>query len=142
MDCEFPSREEQDTVREYCCKRPLHRPHISVKGICMKTLLFFAGNSFLSLLLFRFIAVSFWTLFFVLITGSACLLSKKIVIGMVELYQHYAPEYMRRRCLLMPTCSEYMILAVKKYGTIRGVCKGIIRLFVRCRGNVYYIDYP
>jgi putative component of membrane protein insertase Oxa1/YidC/SpoIIIJ protein YidD len=142
MGSEFPSQEEQDIVWEYCCKRPLHRPPISMKDICMKTLLFFAGNSFLAYLLFRFIAVPFWIMFFLFIIGSSCLLSKKIIIGMVKLYQHYAPEHMRRRCLLMPTCSEYMILAVKKYGAIRGVCKGIYRLFVRCWGNVYYIDYP
>jgi putative component of membrane protein insertase Oxa1/YidC/SpoIIIJ protein YidD len=142
MDSKFPSQEEQDIVWEYCCKRPLYRPQISMKGICMKMLLFFAGNSFLAYLFFWLIAVSFWTIFFLFIIGSSCLLSRKIVIGMVKLYQHYAPEYMRRRCLLMPTCSEYMILAVKKYGAIRGVCKGIIRLFVRCRGNVYYMDYP
>ncbi|MDR2344127.1 MAG: membrane protein insertion efficiency factor YidD [Spirochaetaceae bacterium] len=108
----------------------------------MKTLLFFAGNVFLSLLLFQIIAVSFWEIFFVSIIGSSCLLSRKIVIGIVELYQRYAPEYMRRRCLLMPTCSEYMILAVKKYGAVRGVYKGVCRLFFRCRGNVYYIDDP
>jgi putative component of membrane protein insertase Oxa1/YidC/SpoIIIJ protein YidD len=142
MVSELPSQKEQDTVWEYCCKRPLHRPQISVKGICMKTLLFFAGNSFLSFLLFRIIAVPFWAIFFVSIIAGSCLFSRKIVIGIVELYQHYAPEYMRRRCLLMPTCSEYMIMAVKKYGAIRGVCKGIIRLFFRCRGNVYYKDYP
>lgn len=142
MDYEFPSKEEQDAVWEYCCKRPLHRPQISIKGICMKTLLFFTANSILAYLLFRFTAVPFLKIFFVFIIGSSCLLSRKIVIGIVELYQHYAPEYMRRRCLLMPTCSEYMILAVKKYGTIRGVCKGINRLFVRCRGTVYYIDSP
>jgi putative component of membrane protein insertase Oxa1/YidC/SpoIIIJ protein YidD len=68
--------------------------------------------------------------------------SKRIIIEFVRLYQHYAPEEVRRTCLLMPTCSEYKILAVQKYGALPGLCKGIYRLLITCRGTVYRIDYP
>ena len=67
---------------------------------------------------------------------------KYAVIGAIKLYQHYAPEDIRRRCLFMPTCSEYTILAIRKYGSIIGLCKSYFRLFYRCRGNIYMIDYP
>jgi putative component of membrane protein insertase Oxa1/YidC/SpoIIIJ protein YidD len=67
---------------------------------------------------------------------------KYAVIGTIRLYQHYAPEEIRRRCLFMPTCSEYAIMAVQKYGGIIGLCKSYFRLFFRCKGNIYQIDYP
>ena len=79
-------------------------------------------------------------LFVFIITGACCL--KPAVIGCVRLYQHYAPEGMRRRCLLKPTCSEYAILAVKKYGAIIGIYKTCVRLFVKCKGEIYHIDEP
>lgn len=77
-----------------------------------------------------------------IVMGSIYLLiiSKKAVIWCVKVYQHYAPEHVRLRCAFEPSCSEYMIMAVKKYGTFKGVAKGIKRLF-RCHppGG---IDYP
>lgn len=69
------------------------------------------------------------------------LFTKQILIGLVHIYQHYAPEYRRRMCLFKPTCSEYAILALNKYGPIRGTLKTVNRLR-RCKGNKYRIDYP
>ena len=68
------------------------------------------------------------------------IISKKAVIWLVKLYQHFAPDAMRLKCAFEPSCSEYMILAVNKYGVVKGVAKGINRLF-RCHppGG---IDYP
>ncbi len=66
---------------------------------------------------------------------------KPLIIGFVRLYQHYAPENLRRQCLFKPTCSEYTILAIEKYGVFRGVKKSIQR-FKRCHGTMYRIDYP
>ncbi|MDO4363209.1 MAG: membrane protein insertion efficiency factor YidD [Clostridia bacterium] len=63
-------------------------------------------------------------------------------MGCIKLYQHYAPEEIRRRCLFKPTCSEYAILAIKKYGLIIGLVKTYNRLFKKCKGNIYRIDYP
>ena len=139
---EFPSQEEQDTAWEYCYKRPLYRPRISAWSITVKTLVLIAISLCLAFIVCRFTGISFVIALVSFIIAGVFLYAKKIVIGMIELYQHFAPEYIRRRCLLMPTCSEYMILAVKKYGAIRGVCKGINRLFTRCCGTVYRIDYP
>jgi putative component of membrane protein insertase Oxa1/YidC/SpoIIIJ protein YidD len=42
----------------------------------------------------------------------------------------------------MPTCSEYAILALRKYGVIVGLYRIYIRLAKTCRGNVYRTDYP
>ena len=66
---------------------------------------------------------------------------KKLVIGMVRFYQRHAPAEMRAACLFTPTCSEYMILAVEKYGAVRGVIKGIRRI-LRCKPPNGGVDYP
>lgn len=68
-------------------------------------------------------------------------ISGKAVIWMVHVYQHFAPDGLRLRCVYEPSCSEYMILAVKKYGCIRGLWKGIKRLR-RCHPPNYGKDYP
>lgn len=72
---------------------------------------------------------------------ALALFSKRILIGLVRIYQHYAPEDRRRMCLFKPTCSEYAILALNKYGAIRGSVMTVNRLR-RCRGDKYRIDYP
>lgn len=68
-------------------------------------------------------------------------ISVKAVIWMVHAYQHFAPDELRLRCVYEPSCSEYMILAVKKYGCIRGLWKGMKRL-KRCHPPNYGKDYP
>lgn len=65
---------------------------------------------------------------------------KKIVIWLIYLYQMRAPAEVRAKCVFKPSCSEYMILAIQKFGLIKGIEKGIDRLR-RC-GPPEQIDYP
>lgn len=69
-----------------------------------------------------------------------CVIAKRAIIWMVHLYQNKASDEIRLKCVYEPSCSEYMILAIEKYGLIRGVIKGCGRL-LRCSppGG---IDYP
>lgn len=71
----------------------------------------------------------------------ALVLSKRAVIWLVHLYQSRASDATRLRCVFTPSCSEYMILAVEKYGSIIGVVKGIHRL-MRCHAPNGGEDYP
>lgn len=69
--------------------------------------------------------------------GGALLLTfivfiKKIAIWCVKVYQKLAPDSLRNRCRFEPSCSEYMILSLEKYGFIKGFFKGIHRI-CRCR---------
>ena len=68
------------------------------------------------------------------------IIAKRAVIWSVHLYQNKAPDEVRLKCVFEPSCSEYMIMAVEKYGVIRGVIKGIKRLH-RC-GIESGVDYP
>ena len=60
--------------------------------------------------------------------------ARSIIVFAVHVYQAKAPMEVRRKCAMTPTCSDYMIRAVRKYGAIRGVIKGIGRLR-RCNGT-------
>lgn len=54
--------------------------------------------------------------------------TKSIILSSVKIYQRIAPRKIRLKCRFEPSCSQYMILAIEKYGVIKGVCKGIKRL--------------
>ncbi len=66
-----------------------------------------------------------------------------ILIFLIRIYQKYiSPLKKGNSCRFYPTCSEYAILALRKYGLIKGIFKTIWRL-IRCnpfsKGG---IDYP
>lgn len=136
-------------VYDYCNIRPLERPDITVVKAVRKWLMISLAEMLLSIgiayLLMHFGCMFFnatWKTFLVLLLFFNIIVSRFFFIDCVMLYQHYAPEETRRRCLLKPTCSEYAIIALRKYGTIIGGCKVIYRLKFKCRGYYYYIDEP
>jgi putative membrane protein insertion efficiency factor len=53
------------------------------------------------------------------------------LIGGVRFYQIALRPLLPALCRFQPSCSEYFILAVRKYGPLRGACKGVYRL-CRC----------
>lgn len=69
------------------------------------------------------------------------LFAKRACIEWILLYQKHAPERLRQSCLFTPSCSEYMRLAIEKYGALRGVAKGIRRL-CRCHHPNGGVDLP
>jgi putative membrane protein insertion efficiency factor len=70
-------------------------------------------------------------------------LASRILIWLVRLYQQTAPQRIRAACRFEPSGSNYMILAVQKYGGMKGLLKGLRRI-ARC--NPYNkkcgVDYP
>jgi uncharacterized protein len=54
-----------------------------------------------------------------------------LLIGMVRLYQWTIGPMLGRRCRFEPSCSEYFIGSVRKYGAVWGALRGIWRIF-RC----------
>ena len=58
-------------------------------------------------------------------------LPRHLLIGMVRIYQWTLSPLIGRHCRFEPTCSAYFILAVEKYGAIRGTLRGIARI-ARC----------
>ncbi len=66
---------------------------------------------------------------------------KALVISAVKLYQRFAPDKVRCKCRFEPSCSNYMLLAIEKYGFAKGFAKGVDRL-KRCNINNGGIDEP
>jgi len=62
-------------------------------------------------------------------------LPSRLLIGGVRLYQIFLSPILGRQCRFTPTCSQYFILAVKKYGALRGSCRGILRI---CRCHPFH----
>lgn len=65
----------------------------------------------------------------------------RIIIWFVKCYQHFAPISVRSMCRFEPSCSEYMILAVKKYGAAKGIRVGVNRI-LRCSKGDGGFDRP
>jgi putative membrane protein insertion efficiency factor len=63
--------------------------------------------------------------------GLRFVLATFLVCG-VRFYQIVLRPLLPPLCRFQPSCSEYFILAVRKYGPLRGACKGVGRL---CRCN-------
>jgi putative membrane protein insertion efficiency factor len=54
----------------------------------------------------------------------------RFIIWLINAYQK-TPLRAHSSCVFLPTCSEYTKQAVEKYGAIRGMCKGFVRI-CRC----------
>ena len=54
---------------------------------------------------------------------------KRILIGMIKFYQKNISPYKGGSCCrFVPTCSEYALQAVEKYGAVKGTYKAIRRI--------------
>lgn len=133
-------------------KQKLIRPRINFWLVGLKILLTLAavglfswGCAELIEYLFTDVPIPFGVqiaLFYILgLIISLLIFAKRIVIFFIRLYQRFGPYELRSRCIFIPNCSEYMILAIKKYGLIKGCKMGIAR-FNRCCAPNGGIDYP
>lgn len=58
-------------------------------------------------------------------------LLNSVVIGLIRAYRLILRPLLPPLCRFEPSCSEYMIQAVRKYGPICGTAKGVRRI-CRC----------
>ena len=66
---------------------------------------------------------------------------KYILISLIHIYQATIGLLFRGSCRFQPTCSEYMLQAIQKYGIKKGLLKGSKRL-LKCHpySKSYGID--
>lgn len=123
----------------------VNRPNINIKIVILKVffILFFELVCLIFGIYFslKFKNIIIFVMAFILFLLIVFFKSKDLIVSSVLLYQKLASERLRSSCLFTPSCSEYMILAIDKYGTVIGVCKGIKRL-LRCHSPNGGIDYP
>ena len=56
---------------------------------------------------------------------------KRFLIRIIRGYQKYISPGLGNHCKYLPTCSQYMIDALEKYGVFKGLMLGIWRI-LRC----------
>ena len=64
-------------------------------------------------------------------------------VAPIRLYQRFLSPGIPRRCKYHPTCSEYAVQAVRRYGVLRGTVLAVWRL-LRCNpwshGGVDFVE--
>lgn len=58
-------------------------------------------------------------------------LFSNLFIGLIKLYRRFISPLTPPSCRFYPTCSEYAILAIRKYGPLKGSLKAVWRI-LRC----------
>jgi len=58
-----------------------------------------------------------------------------MLIGLVRVYQWTLSPLVGGQCRFSPTCSNYFIEAVRKYGAVRGALRGVARI---CRCHPFH----
>ena len=66
-----------------------------------------------------------------LTTSVRKILRKKILIGMIKLYRKYLSPLKSTKCPYYPTCSQYGLEAIEKYGALKGSLLAVWRI-LRC----------
>lgn len=56
---------------------------------------------------------------------------KALLISIIHFYQHYISPLTPPACRYTPTCSQYTLEAIQKYGALRGTWLGLKRI-CRC----------
>lgn len=54
-----------------------------------------------------------------------------LLVKLIDLYQRYVSPLTKRSCVFYPTCSQYTKEAISRYGAIKGVRLGVLRI-IRC----------
>ncbi|MBO9607778.1 MAG: membrane protein insertion efficiency factor YidD [Paenibacillaceae bacterium] len=138
----FPESDENDP-RSVHYQRTLARPAIRWGMLILNVL------AMVMLVVGIFCLTKYWGAAFweaaivtVLFAAGCCMVRlKRITLCLVRLYQRFAPDYIRNKCRFEPSCSEYMILAVSRYGAWQGIRKGVRRL-QRCNHHGGGYDWP
>ena len=60
---------------------------------------------------------------------------KRVLLLLIRLYQKHISPGLSRRCRFSPTCSQYALEAITKYGALKGGWLALKRL-LRC--NPFY----
>lgn len=136
--------EEQKRLEEYIQQRPLSRPKTNIPSVLVWIFIYFFVSFFVAFTVnctFKIINYR-WLVYFISYITFTLLFMKKICIKSIECYQNYAKEETRRKCMCIPSCSEYSIAVLKKYNVFKALNKILIRLFKTCGGYGYVHDEP
>ncbi len=136
---------KQKKLEQFVCQRQLNRPNTKkwfvITLFCfIPILLFCAVFSSIFLPLSTIYKLLYFALCFLLIFE---LYLRFCLIQTVKCYQRYANEETRKRCMCVPSCSEYAIICLKKvFPLFLALVKIRKRLYKTCKGQEYKLDFP
>ena len=58
-------------------------------------------------------------------------MGRRFVISCIRFYQRFISPVLPDSCIYIPTCSQYAVEAIEKYGVLKGCWLGIRRI-LRC----------
>lgn len=140
----YEQQKEQKKLEIYAKQRPLPRPDTKKITVFLWLLTYLILSfivSFAIVCIFKMTNYC-WLVYLFTYILFGLLFLKKICIKMIECYQHYAKEETRRRCVCIPSCSEYSLAVLRKYNVFKALNKIRIRLFVTCNDYIYKRDDP
>lgn len=135
------SKKADPTSVEY--ERILVRPKLHLGRACLYTLIAISVIFLLEIVTYLMLGrILYATLVAIAATVAIlAIFADRIVIFAVMVYQRLAPDKVRNRCRYEPSCSQYMIMAIRKYGAFKGVRRGV-RRWQSCKPPNGGIDYP
>ena len=123
----------------FACRK---RPRIITPGFLLGIAVPVLGNlSVAAILKKAYSEIDIFKVFGALMAAYVFIRFKSVLIFIIKLYQRFASDNARKLCLFIPTCSEYAILAVEKYGAFAGTIKAVRRL-LKCREPNGGEDWP
>ena len=136
--------QEQIRLEAYVKERTLKRPETKIISVMLWVLAYLVVSFITTMTVINiFEIINYrWLIYLISYIIFAFLFLKKICIKSIECYQHYAKEETRRKCVCIPSCSEYSIAVLKKYNVFKALHKIRIRLFKTCGGYGYVHDEP
>ena len=136
---------KQRKLEQFVCQRSLERP--SNKKYHVVILFFIALLLILCTIVFCLL-LPIAGIYKLLISIVCLLFTFEIyirfcLIQTIKCYQHYAKEETRKRCMCVPSCSEYAIICLGRiFPLIIALNKIRIRLYKTCNGEDYKLDFP
>lgn len=121
--------------KRYAPEKDLYRPNVNWGYSIRNFIVILATTILLSFIIAEIIekmvagtSYSFWNYFWICELVLCALLFRFLLIFIIRIYQSRAKSETRLRCCFVPSCSEYAILCIKRYGTIIGGVKAVKRL--------------
>ena len=137
--------EKQRRLERFVGERPLKRPKIKKWHVVLLFLVFpvlIALSVRILVLLPVSIAIKI-LVFALLLLMEIELYIRFCFLQAVRCYQHYAKDEVRRRCMCVPSCSEYATICLRKIFPLAvALIKIRIRLKKICKGGECRLDFP
>ena len=136
---------KQRTLEQFICQRKLERPSNKKYHV---VILFSAALLLIVCAIVFSLLLPISEIYKILVSVTLLLVVFELyirfcLIQTVKCYQRYAKAETRKRCMCVPSCSEYAILCLGRvFPLMIALIKIRKRLYKTCKGEDYKLDFP